>query len=94
MSSLHQLTLYNVCTFISHFSFCSEEFASDDEAEQLDDFARPLTSGELRHKVIKGITKRDLGATGGGGGGGANAMKQQTTSYQPKKTETMKKTKK
>jgi len=68
-----------------------EEFASDDEAEQLDDFARPLTSGELRTKVIKGITKRDFGATGGGFGG-ANAGKQQTANYQPKKSDAMKKT--
>lgn len=68
-----------------------EEFASDDEAEQLDDFARPLTSGELRNKVIKGITKRDYGPPGGGV---ANAGKQQTANYQPKKIDTMKKTKK
>ena len=70
-----------------------EEFPSDDEAEQLDDFARPLTSGELRTKVIKGITKRDFGATGGGVGM-TGAGKQQTANYQPQKRETIKKSKK
>ena len=88
---LHYLPILFFC-----FSICREEFASDEEAEQLDDFARPLTSGELRTKVIKGITKRDIGATGGGGGGGAgaNTSKQPTAPYQPKKNETLKKTKK
>jgi len=65
-----------------------EEFASDEEAEQLDDFARPLTAGELTARIQKSITKREADANAGG------STIKQTSTYQPKKTTDGKKTKK